>query len=165
MGTREKKQSLRGYFSHALWKHLQLAAICFSHTLWRHGYESKLNHQGTAGFSLCFDLPGFYFGYLFLTHTHMGILDCLKWAEAPHPFAALAVRRFAVGRSSEEGCEEGWSSCRERLAEELHTQTELRTGSLDQFTGLAFFLPVYFGWLSLGGRGGGSPFFLWDPEL
>ncbi|CAJ1375799.1 unnamed protein product [Effrenium voratum] len=29
-------------------------------------------------------------------------------------------------RSSEEGCEEGWSSCRERLAEELHTQTELR---------------------------------------
>ena len=27
------------------------------------GYESKLNHQGTAGFSPCFHLPGFHFGF------------------------------------------------------------------------------------------------------
>ena len=31
------------------------------------GYGSKLNHQGTAGFSHCFLLPGCHFGYLFLT--------------------------------------------------------------------------------------------------
>ena len=35
------------------------------------GYGSQLDHQGTAGFSLCFHLPGFHFGYLFLTHTHL----------------------------------------------------------------------------------------------
>ena len=35
------------------------------------GDESKLNLQGTAGFSPCFHLPGFYFGYQFLTHTHL----------------------------------------------------------------------------------------------
>ena len=34
------------------------------------GYGSKLNHQGTAGLSPCFHLPGFHFGYLFLTHSH-----------------------------------------------------------------------------------------------
>ena len=33
------------------------------------GYGSKLNHQGTAGLSPCFHLPGFYIGCLFLTHT------------------------------------------------------------------------------------------------
>ena len=38
-----------------------------------HGYGSKLSHQGTAGFSLWFDLSGFLFGViLFLTHSHMG---------------------------------------------------------------------------------------------
>ena len=36
------------------------------------GYGSKLNHQGTVGFCLCFHLPGFYFGYLFLTQTLFG---------------------------------------------------------------------------------------------
>ena len=34
-------------------------------------YGSNLNHQGTAGFSLWFHLPGFHFGYLFLTHSHI----------------------------------------------------------------------------------------------
>ena len=33
------------------------------------GYGSKLGHQGTAGFSLWFHLPGLHFGYLSLTHT------------------------------------------------------------------------------------------------
>ena len=36
----------------------------------RYGCGSKLSHQGTAGFSLWFHLPGFHFGYLFLTHSH-----------------------------------------------------------------------------------------------
>ena len=39
------------------------------------GYGSKLNQQGTAGFSHCFHLPGFHFRYLFLTHSHLGQLD------------------------------------------------------------------------------------------
>ena len=34
------------------------------------GYGSKLNHPGTAGFSLRFVLPGFY-EYLFFTHSQM----------------------------------------------------------------------------------------------
>ena len=33
------------------------------------GYGSKLNHQGTAGFSLWFHLPGLHFGYAVLTHN------------------------------------------------------------------------------------------------
>ena len=36
-----------------------------------HGCGSKLSQEGTAGFSLWFHLPGFHFGYLFLTHSHM----------------------------------------------------------------------------------------------
>ena len=35
------------------------------------GYGSKLIHQGTADFSPCFHLPGFHFGYLFLTHSQV----------------------------------------------------------------------------------------------
>ena len=35
------------------------------------GSGSKLNHQGTTGFSPWFHLPGFHFGYLFLTHSHL----------------------------------------------------------------------------------------------
>ena len=31
------------------------------------GYGSKSSHQ-TTGFSRCFHLPGYHFGYLFLTH-------------------------------------------------------------------------------------------------
>lgn len=37
----------------------------------QYGYRSKSNHEGTAGFSPCFRLLGFNFGYLFLTHTPM----------------------------------------------------------------------------------------------
>lgn len=36
-------------------------------------YGSKLNHKITAGFCLCFLLPGLNFGHLFLTHAHLGI--------------------------------------------------------------------------------------------
>ena len=36
------------------------------------GYGSKLNHEiWTAGFSTCVHLPGFRFGYIFLTHSHL----------------------------------------------------------------------------------------------
>ena len=35
------------------------------------GYGSKLNHQGPAGFGPCFHLPGFHFGYIFLTHSQI----------------------------------------------------------------------------------------------
>ena len=35
-----------------------------------YGYGSKLNYQGTAGFSPCFCLPGFHFGNLILSHSH-----------------------------------------------------------------------------------------------
>ena len=38
-----------------------------------HGCGSKLNHQGTPGFNPGFHLPGFHFGYPFLTH----IAGCL----------------------------------------------------------------------------------------
>ena len=36
-----------------------------------HGYGSTSNHQGTAGFSPYFHLPGFHFRYIFLTHSHI----------------------------------------------------------------------------------------------
>ena len=36
------------------------------------GSGSKLNHQGTAGFSPCFHLPGCHFGHLFWTHSQLG---------------------------------------------------------------------------------------------
>ena len=39
------------------------------------GCESKLNHPGTAGFSLLFNIPGFHFGYLFLTHSHSMLFE------------------------------------------------------------------------------------------
>ena len=42
----------------------------------RGGYGSKYNHQGTAGFSLWFHLPGFYFGYACLTHSQVSTLGC-----------------------------------------------------------------------------------------
>ena len=35
------------------------------------GYGSKLNHRGIAGFSPCFHLPGFHFGYPFLPHSQI----------------------------------------------------------------------------------------------
>ena len=41
---------------------------------WRCGYGSKLN-QGTAGFSPWLHLPGFHFGHLFLTHSHVVQFD------------------------------------------------------------------------------------------
>ena len=37
----------------------------------RYGYGSKLNDQGTTGFSLWFHLLGLHVGYLFLIHSHM----------------------------------------------------------------------------------------------
>ena len=43
------------------------------------GYRSKLHCQGTAGFSPCFHLPGFYFEYLFLTHTQITDVQREAW--------------------------------------------------------------------------------------
>ena len=37
------------------------------------GYGTKFSHQGTAGFSPWFHLPGFHFGYPFLTHSHFNL--------------------------------------------------------------------------------------------
>ena len=49
-----------------------------------HGYWSKLNHQGTTGFSPCpfASLP--FFGYLFLTHSHVGWLEGKAKGENTH---------------------------------------------------------------------------------
>ena len=47
------------------------------------GYGSKLNHQGTTGFSDRFHLPGCHLGYLFLTHSqHVPFQDVR--VNAPH---------------------------------------------------------------------------------
>ena len=35
------------------------------------GCGSKLSHQRTAGFTLCFHLPGFHFEYIFSTHSQV----------------------------------------------------------------------------------------------
>ena len=47
---------------------------------------SKFNHQGTTGFSSWFHLPGFHFGYPFLTHSQLILVgihyDMLSW----HPY-------------------------------------------------------------------------------
>ena len=53
------------YASQQLPPSTQRAELCV------HGCGSKLNHQGTAGCSPCFLLPGFHFGYPFLTHSHI----------------------------------------------------------------------------------------------
>ena len=37
------------------------------------GRGSILNHQGTADDSPCVHLPGFHFGYLCFTHSHLGM--------------------------------------------------------------------------------------------
>ena len=50
-----------------------------------HGYGSKLSHQGTAGFSPCFHLPGFYIGVtLFLTTScHIWRVSTQKNVSSP----------------------------------------------------------------------------------
>ena len=57
------------------------------------GCGSKLSHQGTADFGPCCHLPGFHFGYLFLTHVDMGSM-----VTAP---LSLARRSSAVASRSE----------------------------------------------------------------
>ena len=37
----------------------------------RAGCGSKLNHHGPTGFQPFFHVPGFHFGYIFLTHSHL----------------------------------------------------------------------------------------------
>ena len=42
---------------------------------WRtFGYGSKKHHQGTAGLSLWFHLPGLHFRFAFLTHSHLKMI-------------------------------------------------------------------------------------------
>ena len=45
--------------------------VCGFSSISHMGMGQNQNQQGTAGFSPCFHLPGFRFGYLFLTHSHM----------------------------------------------------------------------------------------------
>ena len=54
------------------------------------GCGSELSHQGTAGFSPWFHLPGFHFGYPFWTHSHSQIND-------------QGVRAKALGRGGATG--------------------------------------------------------------
>ena len=47
----------------------------------------KIQHRWfSPGFSLCFHLPGFRFGYLFLTHSHVAWEADGKMAEGPSSF-------------------------------------------------------------------------------
>ena len=62
-----------------------------------YGYESTLNHQVTAGFSLWFYLPGFHFGCLFLTHKPHVMLNLRSWvlkSEAGTARVMAAIRRW-----------------------------------------------------------------------
>ena len=48
-----------------------------------YGYGSKLNHLELEGFSADSHLPGFHFGYLLLTHSHISI--CVySWSRSKH---------------------------------------------------------------------------------
>ena len=68
----------------------QLRLIQPNGSLRCYGYGSKMNHQGTAGLSPCFHFPGFHFGYIFLTHCHMGILPKVR----PPPFRWWCLMGF-----------------------------------------------------------------------
>ena len=46
-------------------------SLCLFLALLVFGCGSKLNNWGYASFSLWFHLPGFHFGYAFLTHSHL----------------------------------------------------------------------------------------------
>ena len=59
--------------------------------LLRNGCGSKLDHQGTAGFSPCFHLPGFHFGCLFLTHPQMGMSNLFGWLPFGKPPSKQAL--------------------------------------------------------------------------
>ena len=52
---------------------------------WPCEYEPKQNHQGTAGFSPWFHLPGFHFGCPFLTHSHAGSIKFAFDRPPPSP--------------------------------------------------------------------------------
>ena len=72
------------------------------------GYESKFNHQGTAGVSPCFHLPGFHFGTGSWSHSIGNITSgangrgVLLRAEAPGALGAAApaqrLRGAGAGR-------------------------------------------------------------------
>ena len=76
------------------------------------GCGSKLNHQGTTGLSPWFLLPGFYFGYLFLTHSPKaspgrrggGPFDAM--ADVADAEAAAAAARAAVLRNDEDALQQ-----------------------------------------------------------
>ena len=60
------------------------------------GMGQILNHQGTAGFSPCFHLPGFRFGYLFSTHS----LVAMSTESAGYVQAECGSRVHRSGRLS-----------------------------------------------------------------
>ena len=55
---------------------------------------SKLNHQGTAGFSPCFHLPGFHFERLFVTHSTFRPKHAPKAIRNPH--GAVLIELLAL---------------------------------------------------------------------
>ena len=63
------------------------------------GYGSKINHQelGAAGFSPCFHLSGFHFGYILLTHSH---LEPKQQVPAPSKDSFLLQVQIPSGRAS-----------------------------------------------------------------
>ena len=61
-----------------IWARPLVPATLFWRGLEGGGCGSKLNHHGTTIFSLCVHLPGFHFGYLFLTHSQVPIASNLK---------------------------------------------------------------------------------------
>ena len=67
----------------------------------------KIEPQGTAGFSLLFHLPGFHFGYLFLTRSHLLVLGCAKSVTElplkPFDHQGRGGRRRRLGGEGAEG--------------------------------------------------------------
>ena len=59
------------------------------------GYGSEYN-QRTAGFSIGFRLPGFHFGYSFLTRSHLS----KKLQEVQQSVAVFLLRGFRSDRPS-----------------------------------------------------------------
>ena len=90
------------------------------------GYGSKLNYQGTAGFSPSFYVPGFHFGYMFLTHRHLFaesrcLCRCDVGSAWDFPLAKsekreLLLQHIAHGEQRLEGNEMGWTSPRSSSA-------------------------------------------------
>ena len=61
------------------------------------GYGSKSHHQGTAGFSPWFHLPGLHVGYHFLTHSRSSLGSREVKAKAPDALMEDQLEGMAFG--------------------------------------------------------------------